>query len=108
VNPLLELLNRVLGEALDPALAGEVALGRGVQVRSVVLDEQGARIVLLLQPPAGEGELVLRLQAEPPQGERQSLALTLEQPPPHWHPALEPLRRVLERARLRLELDFSP
>jgi hypothetical protein len=51
---------------------------------------------------------VLRLRAEPAQGERQDLLLTLEQPPAHWGAGVEPLRRVLERARLRLELDFTP
>jgi hypothetical protein len=119
VNPLLELLNAVLGETLaQPAPEGAAQGAPGgsgggqaaaaLQVRSVVLDDTGARIVLSLQGPAGAGELVLRLQAEPPQGERQTLGLAVEQPPERWPAALEPFRRVLERARLRLELDFPP
>lgn len=102
MSALLEALNRLLGEAL----AGQ-APGGAVQVRSVLLDAQGARIVAQVRAPVGEGELVLRLQAAPPEGDRQSLVLTLERAPEHWAPVLEPFRRVLERARLRLELDFS-
>lgn len=102
MNPLLEVLNRLLAEALaDPASQG------AVQVRSVLLDAEGARIEAQLRPPAGEGELVLRLRVESPQGEAQTLLLTLERGPERWAPALEPFRRMLERSRLRLELDFS-
>jgi len=109
MNPLLELINRLLGEALVEA--GGEALGKAggaLRVRAVVLDEAGARIVAELGPALGTGELVLRLQADPPAGERQVLRLHIEQGPAHWTPALEPLRRVLERARLALHLDFGP
>jgi hypothetical protein len=112
MSALLELLNRLLGEALDQRTAqgatqGTPARGGPVQVHSVVLDSEGARVVARLLPPAGEGELVLRLRAEPAQGERQALLLTCERGPQAWAPALEPFRHLLERARLRLELDFS-
>lgn len=106
MTPLLELLNRLLAEGL--AQEDAPGAGRAVQVRSVVLDEAGAHIVAALAPPAGEGELVLRLRAEPPEGERQTLALTVERGPAGWAPALEPFRRVLERARVRIDLDFGP
>ncbi len=108
MNPLLELLDRLIAQALAEQVP---AAPRGaLQVCRVTLDEDGARIVAELRPPAGEGELVLRLRAEPPRGERgerQHLLLTIEQGPQRWAPGLEPFRRVLERARLRLELDFS-
>ena len=106
MSDLLALLNRLIAQAL----ADQVPSG-ALRLRSVTLDEGGARIVAELMPPAGEGELVLRLRAEPPQGEhgeRQHLLLSIEQGPPHWAPGMEPFRRVLERARLRLELDFAP
>jgi len=102
VSPLLDVLNRLLGEAL-----AQHAPRGAVQVRSVVLDDDGAHAVLQLLPPAGSGEVVLRLRAEPPEGPRQHLVLTVERGPARWPAALEPFRRVIERARLRLELDFS-
>lgn len=103
MSPLLEMLNRLLAGAL-----AEHAPHGSLQVRSVVLDAEGAHIVAALAPPAGEGELVLRLRAEPPTGDRQTIALTVERAPAHWPPALEPFRRVLERSRLRIDLDFTP
>lgn len=102
MNTLLEALNRLLAEAL----AGQSAQGT-LRVRSVLLDEAGAHVTLQLHQPAGEGELLLRLQVHPPQGDQQRLVLTLERGPERWAPALEAFRRVLERARLTLELDFS-
>jgi hypothetical protein len=102
-EPLLELLNRLLAGAL-----AEAAPRGGFHVRSVALDADGARIVAELRPPAGEGELVLRLRVEPPAAARQALTLTVEQAPRRWAPAAEPFRRLLAGARLRLELDFTP
>jgi len=106
VSTLLEAFNSLLATAIAEGLAGQVAPD-SVEVRSVVLDIEGARIEARLRPPAGEGPLVLRLRAESTRGEQQALVLTCEQAPEHWNPALEPFRRVLERARLRLELDFT-
>ena len=106
MSALLDVLNRLIAQALAEQVPE--ALRGAVQVRQVRLETDGARIVAQLLPPAGEGELVLRLRAEPAQGPRQHLLLTIEQGPRHWAPGLEPFRRVLERARLRLELDFSP
>ena len=103
MNPLLDLLNRLLAEYLAQHLPPGV-----VQLRSVVLDEGGAHVVAQLLPPAGSGEVVLRLRAEAPRGAEQALVLTVERSPETWPAALEPFRRVIERARLRLELDFAP
>ena len=103
MTPLLDLLNRLVSEAL----ARHTPPG-AVQVRNVVLDDDGAHIVLQLLPPAGTGEVVLRLEVAAAAGERQDLVLSLERGPEPWPQALAPFRTLIERARLRLELDFRP
>lgn len=103
MSDLFTLLNHLTEAAL--------AQGKGqgtVQVRSLILDSEGARLVLWLEHPQARGEAVFRIQAEAADGEKQTLRLTLIQAPPEFGPLLEPFRKLLEKARVSIELDFSP
>lgn len=112
MNGLLAMLNHLAATAL----AGSSS-GGALQFRSIVLDPDGGRIVARVDHPQCSGEVVLRLQvvdsqaageSEESQGRRQTIYLTLESVPEKLGPHIEPFRRVLEKARLRLELDFEP
>jgi hypothetical protein len=106
MHPLIEMANHVIAAAL--AAAGQ---GGALRVRSCALDESGARISAWLDHPAAAGEVRLALRIDPPQGTaglQQAVCLTVEQWPDHLAPALEPLRRVLQKAKLTVDLDFSP
>lgn len=103
MSPLLQLINHLLDEALRQHGGPD-----GVELRALVLDAEGMRVVAALGRGAWQGELVLRLDAEPAQVNTQSLRLRVEQLPKGMPGALEPFRKLLAGARLRLELDFTP
>ena len=103
MSGILELLNHLLQAAL-----AEQRAGGPVTVRSVELDPDGGRLIARIDHPAVQGEVVLKLHIEPPSGHRQTLRLSLEQCPETLHPALEAFRGVLEKIRIRVELDFTP
>lgn len=100
---LLDVLNNLLATAL----AGQEG-GGAVQIRSLVLDAEGGRVVAHVAATQAQGEVVLRFRADPPLGDRQTVHLVLEQVPKELSPALAPFRRLLEKARISIELDFSP
>lgn len=106
MHPLIEMANHLLATVLagiDP---------QGVlRVRTCQLDEAGVRLSAWIDHPEASGEVVLALHVDPPAGPhglRQTLRLTVERWPERLPPALEALRGVLEKARLTLELDFTP
>ena len=106
MNGLLAMLNHLAATAL----AGRSG-GGALQFRSMVLDPEGGRIVARVDHPQCSGEVVLRLRVEESEesdGRRQTIHLSLESVPETLGPHIEPFRRVLEKARLRLELDFEP
>lgn len=103
MNDLLTTLNHLLQKALE----GGDQTG-SVQVRGLVLDGEGARIVLWCEHPLARGEAVLRLTVEAAREQRQTLRLTLDQGPPELGALLEPFRKLLEKSRVSIDLDFSP
>ena len=103
MSPLLTLLNHLITEAL-----GRQASTQGFEVRALLLDEGGMRVVAQLAQGAWQGELALRLEVEPPQGTGQGLRLHVDTLPEGIPTALEPFRQLLSKARLRVELDFAP
>lgn len=102
MEPLLALCNHLLAAAL----AERDTFG-AVRVARVELAQDGLLLHAHLFHAQWRGEALLRLVAEPPEDGRQRLRLTVERWPETLPAALEPLRSVLERARLILELDFS-
>ena len=100
MSTLLTALNHLLGTAL----AGQGGQGAFV-VRSLALEADGARLIARVDHPLCQGEVVLRLKIEPPQGGRQALRLELERAPEGLASALEPFRALLASARLSLEID---
>lgn len=106
MNGLLAMLNHLAATALTGGSGGGA-----LQFRSMVLDPEGGRIVARVDHPQCSGEVVLRLRVEESEesdGRRQTIHLSLESVPETLGPHIEPFRRVLEKARLRLELDFEP
>lgn len=103
MSDLFTLLNHLTEAALTQFK------GQGtVQVRGLILDSEGARLVLWLEHPQARGEAVFRIQAEAADGEKQKLSLTMIHGPAELGPLLEPFRKLLEKARVTFELDFSP
>ena len=103
MSDLFTLLNHLT----EAALAQWKGAGT-VQVRGLILDPEGARLVLWLDHPQARGEAVIRIQAGAIDGEKQTLRLTLLHGPAELGPLLEPFRKVLEKAKISIELDFSP
>jgi hypothetical protein len=106
MHPLIEMANHLIATAL--AGAGE---GGALRVRSCALDEGGLRLSAWVDHPSAAGEVRIVLRVDPPQGDRglqQTVRLVVEQWPDRLPAALEPLRRVLQKATLKLELDFRP
>ena len=103
MSDLFTLLNHLT----EAALAQWKGQG-SVQVRCLILDPEGARLVLWLEHPQARGEAVFRIQAEAADGEKQTLRLTLIHGPAELGPLLEPFRKLMEKARISIELDFSP
>ncbi len=102
MNDLLTFFNHLAATALEQGAGGGAA-----QVRSLVLDPEGMRLVLWLEHPLARGEAVLRLHTQPAEGGRQTLRVTVERAPDALGDLLEPFRRVLETARISIDLDFS-
>ena len=103
MGDMLAMLNHLLA-----AWLAENGSGEGWRFTEARLDAQGGILRAQLQRGGFDGELVLRLEAEPPQGNRQTLHLRVEQWPAQLPAGLAPFRTVLEKARLHLELDFEP
>lgn len=106
MHPLIEMANNLLATTL--AGAGQPG---ALRVKTCQLDESGLRISAWIDHSKASGEVVLALRVDPPTGPRglqQALRLTVERWPERLPPALEALRGVLEKARLTLELDFTP
>lgn len=100
---VLTMLNHLLVAWLEENGGGE-----GWRFTELRLDAQGGVIRARLSLGGFEGEIVIRLDADPPSDGRQALHLRVEQWPAQLPRALAPFRTVLEKARLRLELDFNP
>lgn len=79
----------------------------GLELRQIELDGQGGRLALRVDWEGFRGELLLRLHVEPAQGTRHTLRFEIERWPERMPAGLEPLRRVIETARIRVELDFG-
>jgi hypothetical protein len=106
MHPLIEMANHLIATALAQAGQSDT-----VRVRSFELDEGGLRISAWLDHPKASGEVQLALRVDPPtgpEGLQQTLRLVVERWPDKLPPALEPLRRVLEKAKLKVEFDFGP
>ena len=103
MSALLETLNHLISAALEKQPGGS-----SMQVRSVRLDSDTMRVIARLDHPQFNGEVVLALVAEPLKDHRQTLRIQVESWPETLPSMLEPFRRTLEKARLHLELDFSP
>ncbi|MEE8436687.1 MAG: hypothetical protein V3S64_18005 [bacterium] len=107
MSDLFTLLNHLTEAALAQWKLQRKGQG-AVQVRGLILDPEGARLVLWLEHPQARGEAVFRIQAEAADGEKQTLRLTLLHGPAELGPLLEPFRKLLEKAKISIELDFSP
>jgi hypothetical protein len=106
MHPLIEMANHLIATALAQAGQSDV-----LRIRSCQLDEGGLHVSAWLDHPQVAGEVQLALRVDPPagpEGQHQTLRLVVERWPDRLPPALEPLRKVLEKATLKLELDFSP
>ena len=106
MHPLIEMANHLVAAAL--AQAGE---SDRLRIRHVQVDESGLRMIAWLDHPKASGEVHLTLRVDPPtgpQGLQQTVHLVVDRWPDHLPKALEPLRRVLEKAKVRVELDFEP
>ncbi len=99
---VLAMLNHLLAAWLV-----ENGSGEGWRFTELRLDAQGGVIRANLGLGGFEGEIVMRLDADPPSDGRQTLHLRVEQWPNQLPGGLAPFRTVLEKARLRLELDFN-
>jgi hypothetical protein len=100
------MANHLIAAAL--AEAGE---SERLRIRSMQVDESGLRISAWLDHPKASGEVQLALRVDPPSGPKglqQTVRLVVERWPDRLPKALEPLRTVLEKAKLKLELDFEP
>ena len=102
MGDVLAMLNHLLA-----AWLAEKGSGEGWQFTEVRLDAQGGVIRAQLSRGGFDGEIVLRLDADPLQDGRQTLRLRVEQWPTQLPDALRPFRAVLEKARVHLELDFN-
>ena len=103
MGDVLTMLNHLLA-----AWLAENGSGEGWRFTEVRLDAQGGVLRADLSRGGFSGEIVLRLDADPAQGARQTIHLRVEQWPATLPGALTPFRTLLEKARLHLELDFSP
>lgn len=101
MNGLLEALNHLLTAAV-----ARQGAGGAVQVRAVTLEPEGLRAVLRLDHAQWRGEAVVRLRAGPRRGREQTLQLMVERWPETLPAALEPLRAMLERARVTVALEL--
>jgi hypothetical protein len=100
---LLAMLNHLAATWLARQEAGAAW-----RFTEIALDAQGGTVRAEVAQGGFAGQVLLRLEADPPQDGRQTLHLKVEQWPATMPPALEPFRRVLQKARLNLELDFNP
>lgn len=103
LDGVLGTLNHLLSAYLDEAAAGSGMLA----LEAVTLDETGCRISGRIRSAAHTDRFVLRLEAAPPEGKRQSLHVTVEQWPAHVPAPVAMLRPLLDKARVTLELDFG-
>ncbi len=103
MKDLLSMFNNLLS-----AWLAEHGGSGNLQVLEIKLDSQGGLVLGRLEYKDWRGDVVLRFHTEAPQGTRQIVRLTVERWPEKMPAAIEPFRRVLETARLQLELDFSP
>ena len=103
MSGLIGLLNALAQAALE-----DQPEGAALRVRAVSLDGQGGHVQGRIDHAEAAGEFSLRFTVDAPQGKQQSVQLVVEQWPERLPPALETFRTLLERARLRLDLDFTP
>jgi len=103
MSEVLEFFNHLLGVWLQAR--GHLP---GVTLHRLTLEPEGARLAGRLEHPLARGDFALRLQVAAPREGRQRLHLSVEQWPEHLPEGLEPFRRLLETARLHLELDAPP
>jgi len=103
MDSLLTMINHLIGLALAER-PGSGAL----QLRTLTLDGEGGHVVGRLEHPLARGEVVLRFRVESAQGgNRQSIRFHVVSAPEDLGDGVEPFRRLIETARLTLELDFS-
>lgn len=102
MGDLLTMLNHLLATWL-----AEQGGGGAIHVREIRLDGRGALVLARLDHKDFNGEAVLRLIVEPAQGQRQTIRIGVEQWPERLPAALEPFRKLLESARLAIELDLQ-
>lgn len=100
---LLAMLNHLAATWL----AGHAGAGAGWRFTDITLDAQGALLRAEISQGGFAGEVQLRLVAGEGAAGRQSLQMKVERWPETIPPALEPFRKMLETARLTLELDFN-
>ena len=103
MDGLLGMLNHILAAWLRQLQEGEDWI-----IHEVRLDSQGGFMRAEVTRGDFQGEVVIRFHAGPPREARQTLHVAVEQWPAHMPEALERFRKVLEKARLQIDLDFSP
>lgn len=101
MSPLVTALNNFI-----TAWIAEQAAGGTFAVKEFTLHETGGRLRGWVDLPPFRGEVVIDLIAEAPQGNRQAFQFRVESWPADMPALLEALRRVLETARIRVELEF--
>lgn len=103
LDGVLGALNHLIAAYLDEAADG----GSALALESVTLDETGCRIAGRIRSASHIDRFLLRLEVAPPQGDLQALRLSVEQWPAHLPAPVETFRRLLDKARITVELDFG-
>lgn len=103
MDSLLTMINHLIARALMQGT------GAGAfQLRAVTLDADGGHVVGHFEHAQVRGEVVLRFRVEAStDGLRQSIRLRCLSVPDELGPAFAPFRRLLETARITLDLDFG-
>lgn len=103
MSQLITMVNHLLQTWMAQAAPGEKW-----QFHALTLDETGGKILGRVNFKDFSGDVLARLTVEDAGENRQVIRLKIEQWPQQMPPSAEAFRKLLEKARLTLELDFTP
>lgn len=103
MSGLLAMLNNLVAAWLTQ----QATSASGVTLNGVELDPQGGLVALWVERDGFRGEALLRVMVEAPRETRYTVRLAVERWPEKMPPALEPLRKLLDSARLQLDFDLG-
>jgi len=105
MHPLIEMANHIVA-----AILAEGTGSGPFRLRSCALDDAGMRLSAWLDHPLVAGEMVVQVLVRSEVGldaGHQTIRVSVEKWPERLTSWIEPLRMVLEKAHLNLELDLS-